>query len=59
MGGKTGYTDEAGVCLVSYAISRTTGKKYVNVIVGQPKGSGLTESMSTAEVKLIYNTYAK
>ncbi len=56
---KTGYTDEAGVCLVSYAVSKTTGKAYVNVIVGKPKGSGLSESISTQEVKYIYNTYAK
>ena len=56
---KTGYTDEAGVCLVSYAVSKTTGKGYVNVIVGQPKGSGLSESISTQEVKNIYNAYAK
>jgi D-alanyl-D-alanine carboxypeptidase (penicillin-binding protein 5/6) len=58
-GGKTGYTDEAGVCLVSYAESRNTGKKYINVIVGKPKGSGLSESKSTEEVKKIYNTYAE
>ncbi len=58
-GAKPGYTDEAGVCLVSYAVSRATGKGYVNVIVGKPKGSGLTESVSTAEVKKIYNDYAK
>ena len=58
-GGKTGYTDEAGVCLVTYAESNSTGKCYINVIVGKPKGSGVTESVSTADVKLIYNTYAK
>ena len=56
---KTGYTDEAGVCLVSYAVSKTTGKGYVNVIVGKPKGSGPSESISTQEVKNIYNAYAK
>lgn len=58
-GGKTGYTDESGVCLVSFAESPSTGKRYINVIVGQPKGSGLSESKSTAEVKKIYNTYAE
>lgn len=56
---KTGYTDEAGVCLVSYAVSKTTGKGYVNVIVGKPKGSGVDEGLSTQEVKYIYNTYAQ
>ena len=58
-GGKTGYTDEAGVCLVTYAESRATDKAYINVIVGKPKGSGLSESISTEEVKKIYNTYAQ
>ena len=58
-GGKTGYTDEAGVCLVTYAESNSTGKCYINVIVGKPKGSGVTESVSTADVKCIYNTYAQ
>ena len=58
-GGKTGYTDEAGVCLVTYAESKSTGKAYVNVIVGKPKGSGLSESISTSEVKKIYNNYAQ
>ena len=55
---KTGYIDESGISLVSYAVGKD-GSKYINVIVGKPKGSGLTESMSTSEVKLIYNTYAK
>ena len=58
-GGKTGYTDEAGVCLVTYAESKSTDKAYINVIVGKPKGSGLSESISTSEVKKIYNTYAQ
>lgn len=58
-GGKTGYTDEAGVCLVTFAESKATDKTYINVIVGKPKGSGLSESISTSEVKKIYNTYAE
>ena len=53
---KTGYTDESGVTLVSVT-KGDNGKKYINVIVGLPKGSGLTETMSTQEVKYIYNTY--
>lgn len=56
--GKTGYIDESGVSLVSIAKS-DSGKYYINVIVGQPKGSGLDESISTNEVKKIYNTYIK
>jgi D-alanyl-D-alanine carboxypeptidase len=58
IGGKTGYIDESGVSLVSYA-EGANGQKYINVIVGQPKGSGLSEAISTTEVKKIYNTYAK
>lgn len=57
-GGKTGYVDESGVSLVSYAES-SDGKAYINVIVGKPKGEGLSESVSTSEVKYIYNNYAK
>ncbi len=56
--GKTGYTDESGITLVSVARG-DNGKTYINVIVGLPKGSGLTESQSTNEVKYIYNTYVK
>ena len=55
---KTGYIDESGMSLVSFAIG-SDGQKYINVIVGQPKGSGLDATKSTAEVKKIYNTYAK
>ena len=55
---KTGYIDESGMSLVSFAVG-TDGQKYINVIVGKPKGSGLSESISTSEVKKIYNTYAK
>lgn len=56
---KTGYIDESGFCLVSYAVSRASGRKYVNVIVGKPRGSGLNEIISTNQVKTIYNTYAE
>ena len=58
-GGKTGYIDESGVCLVSYAEGNGNLKRYIQVIVGRPKGSGLTEADSTREVKFVYNTYAK
>lgn len=56
--GKTGYVDESGCSLVSIAKS-TSGKYYINVMVGQPKGSGLTEAVLTQEVKYVYNTYIK
>ena len=59
MGGKTGYIDESGFCLVSYAESRSSGRKYIQVTVGQPKGSGLTEDLSVKDIKYVYNTYAK
>ena len=48
--GKTGYTDESGITLVSVA-KGDNGKTYINVIVGLPAGSGLTEAESTKEVK--------
>jgi len=54
--GKTGYTDESGFTFVTVA-KGDNGKMYINVIVGLPKGSGLSESMLTSEVKKIYNTY--
>ena len=57
-GGKTGYIDESGFCLVSYAIGKSTGKKYIQVIVGQPSGSGLTESKSVVDIKYVYNNFA-
>ena len=57
-GGKTGYVDESGISLVSYA-ETPEGKGYINVIVGKPKGEGLSANDSTAEVKYIYNNYAK
>ena len=50
-GGKTGYIDESGYCLVSYAVSKSSGKKYVQVVVGE-KSPG-------ADAKAIYNNYAK
>ena len=56
--GKTGYVDESGCSLVSIAKSNS-GKYYINVIVGQPKGSGVTEAILTQEVKDIYNEYIK
>lgn len=56
--GKTGYVDESGVSLVSYA-ETADGRAYINVIVGKPKGEGLSETVSTSEVKYIYNTYVK
>ena len=58
LGGKTGYIDESGFCLVSYAKGKSSGKEFIQVIVGQPKGSGLTESISVSEIKYVYNNFA-
>ena len=55
-GAKTGYIDESGTSLVSYAES-SDGKRYINVIVGIPRTAN--SSTSTKEVKYIYNNYAK
>ena len=58
-GGKTGYIDESGFCLVSYAIGRSSGKKYIQVSVGKPKGSGYVEKLSVEDIKYVYNNFAK
>ena len=57
-GGKTGYIDESGFCLVSYAEGKSSGKRYIQVIVGEPKGSGLTEALSVKDIKYVYDNYA-
>jgi D-alanyl-D-alanine carboxypeptidase len=59
-GGKTGFVDESGISLVSYA-ETPEGKGYINVIVGQPAKSEnyVNASTSTSEVKYIYNNYVK
>ena len=59
-GGKTGFVDESGVSLVTYAEDKN-GKGYINVIVGQPAKSEnyVNVSTSTSEVKYVYNNYVK
>jgi hypothetical protein len=52
---KTGWEDEPGACLVSYAVGNTSGDGYVMVIVG---GNRLSAKSSTADVKSIYKNYA-
>ena len=49
-GGKTGYIDESGYCLVSYAIGTNSGRKYIQVVVGDTKKSD--------NVKYVYNNFA-
>ena len=58
LGGKTGYIDESGFCLVSLAEGKSTGKKYIQVITGQPKGNGYREELSVKDIKYVYNNYA-
>lgn len=53
---KTGWEDACGSCLVSYAKS-DDGTEYIMVVVGGSKG--VTNKQTTADVKNIYNTYAK
>ena len=53
LGGKTGYTDEAGLCLASLAI--VDGKEYILVSVGA-KGDHDTEQFNMTDAKTIYNS---
>ena len=38
VGGKTGYTDDAGLCLASYAVSDKTANEYILVTMKAPGG---------------------
>lgn len=53
LGGKTGYTDKAGLCLASLAI--VDGKEYILVSVGA-KGDHDTEQFNMIDAKTIYNS---
>lgn len=59
LGGKTGYVDESGYTLVSFA--EINGKKYINVTVTRSDKNGikLQEGPAGQEVKYIYNNYVK
>ena len=56
MGGKTGYETVSGSCLITYAKSKSSGKEYIQVVVG---GSGSTNASCTNIVKHIYTNYAE
>lgn len=59
-GGKTGFTDQSGMCLVSYAEGAQSS--YIQVICAKAAdgtGGGVSAKDSTEEVKKIYNTYVK
>ena len=45
VGGKTGTTDKAGLCLILY-VEDSTGKGYISVLLGCPDKDTLYESMS-------------
>lgn len=51
LGGKTGYTDDAGLCLASYA--EIMGKEYVLVTAGAAGGSG--QALHVMDAVTIYN----
>ena len=55
-GGKTGYEDTSGYCLVSYA-ETTGGKVYVQVISGGASPM-LSRATVASEFKSVYNKYA-
>lgn len=52
LGGKTGYTEEAGLCLASLAI--VDGKEYILITVGA-KGDHKTKQFNMIDAKTIYN----
>lgn len=51
LGGKTGYTGEAGLCLASFAVIE--GREYVLVTAGAAGGSGEVQHIQDAQ--MIYN----
>ena len=55
-GGKTGYEDVCGACLVTYSVGNS-GKQYVQVIVGG--GKDVDVKQCTEDVNAIYDKYAK
>lgn len=52
LGGKTGYTGEAGLCLASYA--RIGGQKYILITMGAP-GNLYTEQFSVTDALAVYS----
>ena len=48
--GKTGYIPESGYCLVSCAKGTSSGKQYIEVVVGDNKAS--------EDIKYVYNNFA-
>ena len=58
-GGKTGYIEESGYCLVSYAEGKS-GRRYIQVVTGD-KITVVDQKNKIwygQDVKYVYNTYA-
>lgn len=53
LGGKTGYTEEAGLCLASYAVKG--GREYILVTAGA-KGNHKTEQYNIKDAFTVYNS---
>lgn len=56
LGGKTGYTDEAGLCLASLA--RVDGKEYLLVTAGA-EGTAYTEPYHVLDALKVYGEYLR
>lgn len=54
-GGKTGFTDEAGLCLAS--VAEIGGEEFILVTAGAP-GNGYTEPYNVIDAYMIYNQIA-
>ena len=55
-GGKTGYTDAAGLCLASLAV--VNGKEYILVTLGAP-GNHATEQTNIMDAVQVYHRLEK
>ena len=56
LGGKTGYTDAAGLCLASLAV--VNGKEYILVTLGAP-GNHATEQTNIMDAVQVYRRLEK
>jgi D-alanyl-D-alanine carboxypeptidase (penicillin-binding protein 5/6) len=57
IGGKTGFTDEAGLCLASLATTES-GKEYIVVTTNAP-GNSKTKPFHILDALKLYDKYAK
>jgi D-alanyl-D-alanine carboxypeptidase (penicillin-binding protein 5/6) len=56
LGGKTGYTDEAGLCLASLA--KVGEEEYILITTGA-KGNHFSEQYHIADALTVYNSIGK